>query len=208
MTWPIIKDCFSSPPSSAKSCRVGRRSRSLPAGYVFRARLILALGEGKTYRQIENSLGASAPTVSKWKGRFEEQGMEGLQGRVIRRAQQKPGDGSTHWSVRKLSEAMGLSKSMRLARTLLTPSIPCDQNIYCRVEPASPVGAIHHLIGMELLDHPRVYRVGGRRSPSARPLHASSTKTACPATVSRFPARTTSRPAIVSMPAAIRLANS
>jgi transposase len=103
------------------------QSRSLPAGYVFRARLILALGEGKTYREIEESLGASAPTVSKWKGRFEQLGIEGLagrhrgsqprratpavQGRVIRRAQQKPSDGSTHWSVRKLAAAMGVSKS-------------------------------------------------------------------------------------------------
>jgi len=103
------------------------QSRSLPAGYVFRARLILALAEGKTYRQIEAALGASAPTVAKWKGRFEQLGMEGLQGqhqgskprsatpavqsRVIRRAQQKPSDGSTHWSVRKLGEELGVSKS-------------------------------------------------------------------------------------------------
>lgn len=103
------------------------QSRSLPAGYVFRARLILALAGGKTYRQIEETLGASAPTVSKWKGRFEQSGLEGLQGRhkgskprratpalqsrVIRRAQQKPSDGSTHWSVRKLAEELGVSKS-------------------------------------------------------------------------------------------------
>jgi transposase len=103
------------------------QSRSLPAGYVFRARLILALADGKTYRQIEDALGASAPTVSKWKSRFEQRGLEGLQGqhkgskprsatpavqsRVIRRAQQKPGDGSTHWSVRKLAEELRVSKS-------------------------------------------------------------------------------------------------
>jgi transposase len=103
------------------------QSRSLPAGYVFRARLILALADGLTYRQIEQTLGASAPTVSKWKIRFEEHGVEGLQGRhqgskprratpavqgrVIRRAQQKPSDGSTHWSCRKLAEELGVSKS-------------------------------------------------------------------------------------------------
>jgi transposase len=103
------------------------QSRSLPAGYVFRARLILALADGLTYRQIEQTLGASAPTVSKWKIRFEEHGIEGLQGRhqgskprratpavqgrVIRRAQQKPSDGSTHWSCRKLAEELGVSKS-------------------------------------------------------------------------------------------------
>ena len=103
------------------------QSRSLPAGDVFRARIILALAEGWTYREIERRLGASAPTVSKWKSRFEQEGMEGLQGRhrgskpsratpavqarVIRRAQQKPSDGSTHWSCRKLAEELGLGKS-------------------------------------------------------------------------------------------------
>ena len=34
-----------------------------------------------------------------------------VQSRVILRAQQKPNDGSTHWSVRKLSEELGVSKS-------------------------------------------------------------------------------------------------
>ena len=103
------------------------QSRTLPAGDVFRARLILALADGMSYREIEGKLGASAPTVSKWKSRFEREGLEGLQGRhqgskprratpavqarVIRRAQQKPSDGSTHWSCRKLSEELGVSKS-------------------------------------------------------------------------------------------------
>jgi transposase len=103
------------------------QSRTLPAGDVFRARLILALADGMSYREMERKLGASAPTVSKWKSRFEREGMEGLQGRhrgskprraipavqarVIRRAQKKPSDGSTHWSCRKLSEELGVSKS-------------------------------------------------------------------------------------------------
>src|SRR3954470_5836796 len=103
------------------------QSRALPAGNVFRARLILSLAEGLSYREIERTLGASAPTVSKWKRRFEESGMAGLQGqhkgsqprtatpavqaRILRRAQQKPADGSTHWSCRKLAMALGLSKT-------------------------------------------------------------------------------------------------
>ncbi len=103
------------------------QSRTLPVGDVFRARLILALPDGMSYREIERKLGASAPTVSKWKSRFEQQGMEGLQGqhrgskprratpavqaRVIRLTQQKPSDGSTHWSCRKLSQELGVSKS-------------------------------------------------------------------------------------------------
>jgi len=103
------------------------QSRALPAGDVFRARLILALADGLSYRDIERKLGASAPTVAKWKSRFEQAGMAGLQGqhrgsqlraatpavqaRIIRRAQQKPADGSTHWSCRKLAEELGISKS-------------------------------------------------------------------------------------------------
>jgi transposase len=103
------------------------QSRSLPAGDVFRARLILALADGLSYRDIERRYGASAPTVSLWKGRFEENGLSGLQGqhkgskprtatpavqaRVIKRVQQKPPDGSTHWSCRKLAADLGLDKS-------------------------------------------------------------------------------------------------
>ena len=103
------------------------QSRAFPAGDVFRARLILAFADGLSYREIERTLGASAPTVSKWKSRFEQDGMEGLQARnrgskprtaipavqakIIRRAQQKPSDGSTHWSCRKLAAELGLSKT-------------------------------------------------------------------------------------------------
>ena len=87
------------------------QSRTLPAGAVFRARLLLALAEGQSYREIEKSLGTSAPTIARWRTRFEQDGLAGLKGlhkgsrprvataavqaRVVRRTQQKPGDGST-----------------------------------------------------------------------------------------------------------------
>src|SRR6202049_978946 len=103
------------------------QSRTLPAGDVFRARLILALADGSTYREIARSLKTSLPTIARWKMRFERDGLAGLEGRhlgskprtatpkvqahVIRRVQQKPGDGSTHWSCRKLASELGLSKS-------------------------------------------------------------------------------------------------
>src|SRR6202047_1317737 len=102
-------------------------SRTLPAGDVFRARLILALADGTTYREIARSLKTSLPTIARWKMRFEREGLAGLEGlhqgskpraatpkvqaHVIRRVQQKPGDGSTHWSCRKLATELGLSKS-------------------------------------------------------------------------------------------------
>jgi len=117
------------PISNDQGEELGRwaQSRALPAGEVFRARLILALADGLSYRDIERKLGASAPTVSKWKSRFKQGGMDGLQARnrgsrprtatpalqakIIRRAQQKPPDGSTHWSCRKLAEQLGISKT-------------------------------------------------------------------------------------------------
>jgi transposase len=102
-------------------------SRTLAAGDVFRARLILALSEGQTYTQIMSSLQTTAPTISRWKQRFEERGIAGLdarhkgsqprvadaalQARIARKTQQKPPDGSTHWSCRKMAEALGISKT-------------------------------------------------------------------------------------------------
>jgi hypothetical protein len=103
------------------------QSRTLPAGDVFRARLILALADGKTYEAVQRELQSTARTISRWKQRFEESGIEGLeakhkgskprfatpsvQAKVCRKVQQKPQDGSTHWSVRKLAAEMGVSKS-------------------------------------------------------------------------------------------------
>jgi transposase len=99
----------------------------LPAGDVFRARLILALADGQSYSQIMASLQTTAPTISRWKQRFEEEGLAGLdprhkgsrprvadaqvQARIARKTQQKPSGGSTHWSCRKMAKVLGLSKS-------------------------------------------------------------------------------------------------
>src|SRR6202158_1421936 len=103
------------------------QSRALPAGDVFRARLILALAKGESYRQIMASLQTTAPTVSLWRQWFEQDGIDGLdprhkgsqprvanaavQAKIARKTQQKPADGPTHWSCRKMAEALGLSKS-------------------------------------------------------------------------------------------------
>jgi transposase len=102
-------------------------SRTLSAGDVFRARLILALASGKSYRQIESELGTSRPTIARWRKRFQARGLAGLdpqhkgsqprtataevQARIIRRTIRKPEDGSTHWSCRKMALALGVSKS-------------------------------------------------------------------------------------------------
>jgi len=53
-------------------------SRSLPAGDVFRARLILMVAEGRSYTEIQQRLDTTAPTVSRWRQRFAENGIAGL----------------------------------------------------------------------------------------------------------------------------------
>jgi transposase len=103
------------------------RSRTLPSRDVFVATLILALAEGKSYSRIEAELNTTRPTIARWKARFEQNGIKGLepqhkgskpsaatpvmQAKVLRRTGQKPADGSTHWSCRKMAAAIGLSKS-------------------------------------------------------------------------------------------------
>jgi hypothetical protein len=100
-------------------------SRTLPAGDVFKAKLILALADGVSYSRIESELNTSRPTIARWKARFVEGRIAGLEGRhkgsrasratpavlarVLKKTQQKPVDGSTHWSCRKMAEATGLS---------------------------------------------------------------------------------------------------
>jgi hypothetical protein len=54
------------------------QSRTLPAGDVFRARLILAWAEGLRYCEIERKLNTSSPTIARWRKRFEKHRMEGL----------------------------------------------------------------------------------------------------------------------------------
>jgi transposase len=102
------------------------QSRSLPAGYVFRARLILMLAEGATFSMIQKQLRTTAPTIIRWKARFLQLGMDGLdthhpgqsasvltpalRAKILSATRKKPGDGSTHWSCRKLAAALGVSK--------------------------------------------------------------------------------------------------
>ena len=54
------------------------QSRSLPAGYVFRARLILLLNEGVPFSAIRQRLATTTPTIVRWKERYLKNGVDGL----------------------------------------------------------------------------------------------------------------------------------
>ena len=104
------------------------RKRTAPAAEVMRAKVVLGLGEKKPYRAFSNALGVSSATIALWRNRFEEYGVAGLvsihpgkiptkltaatRARVLAKMQQAPPDGSTHWSCRKMAEALNLSKTL------------------------------------------------------------------------------------------------
>src|SRR6202162_2791634 len=102
------------------------QSRALPAGYVFRAKLILMLAGGASFRTIKQRLGTTAPTIIRWKRRFVADGLDGLdtshpgqpasvltpklRARILSATRRQPKDGSTHWSCRKLAAELDVSK--------------------------------------------------------------------------------------------------
>src|SRR4029077_14632056 len=70
----------------------------------------------------------TAPTISRWKKRFLESGLDGfetqrpgqparkltakLRARILNASRHRPDDGSTHWSCRKLAKQLGVSKDL------------------------------------------------------------------------------------------------
>ncbi len=104
------------------------RSQSLPAGFVQRSKILLLLADGLSYQAVADKLDTSTPTVGKWKKRFVEGGLDGLEthrpgqpppkltarlrARILNATRRKPRDGSTHWSCRKLASDLGISKDL------------------------------------------------------------------------------------------------
>ena len=103
------------------------QSRTLPAGDVMRARMVLLLAEGVAYQKIQNLLDTTAPTIARWKRRFLQHRIAGLmeelhpgqrpsvrtpklQAKVLAAIKEGPNDGSTHWSCRKLAARFHVSK--------------------------------------------------------------------------------------------------
>jgi transposase len=105
------------------------RSRTLPARQVTRAKLVLLAARGKTNPQIAAALGAHATTVSRWRRRFVEARLAGIEkersgrGRkpskrrhwaqtIVRVTLDTTPKDATHWSVRSLAKHLGIDKSM------------------------------------------------------------------------------------------------
>jgi len=103
-------------------------SRSLPAGLVRRARIILLSASGKTTREVARQLETSKVTVCLWRCRFLANGVGGLYdelrpgrprpisdervAQLVRKTLKTKPKNGTHWSIRLIAEETGLSKSM------------------------------------------------------------------------------------------------
>lgn len=87
--------------------------------------MILMLADGASFRAITTTVGCYPDYINRWKQRFEQDGLPGLharyrgqlarvrtpamEARILARTQQRPPDGSTHWSTRKLAKVLGVS---------------------------------------------------------------------------------------------------
>jgi transposase len=115
------------------------RSPSAEQRKVTRARIVLLAAEGRRNEQIQRMLGVSKPVVVKWRGRFAARRLEGLAdepGRGRKRTydaqirhqiaatacSEPPASVGTHWSVRTLSQHLGVGMSV-VHRVLSAESI-------------------------------------------------------------------------------------
>ena len=105
------------------------RSRSSEARLVARSRIVLLAAEGRENKEIAAALGITRATVGRWRDRFAEHGIAGIEkdaprgGRppkaredlaqkiVEMTTRQKPAH-ATHWSTRTLAEALGTNHSL------------------------------------------------------------------------------------------------
>jgi transposase len=101
------------------------RTPSVSQQQALRARIVLRAAQGATNTQIASEVGVSLPTVGLWRRNFSKRRLDGLVDaprsgrpreiddaevqRVLAMTLESPPDGSTHWSVRRLAAATGIS---------------------------------------------------------------------------------------------------
>ena len=101
------------------------RSRSEEVRLAERARIVLACLDSKEIQQVAAEVGVSAPTVSKWRSRFAQQGVKGLKDlprsgkpakfgpefrdQVLALLEQSPPVGQSQWDGPAVAERLGAS---------------------------------------------------------------------------------------------------
>lgn len=104
------------------------RGRSLPLRLVERAQIILLAAQGKQNLEIAQQLSTTPRTVARWRNRFLQNGMAGLEKdaprpgrtpkltakqvrRIVEKTTQQEPAQATHWSTRSMAAAAGISES-------------------------------------------------------------------------------------------------
>ncbi len=103
--------------------------RSTPVRMMERAMMVLRAAQGMRNADIAEAVGTDSHTVARWRGRFLQAGLAGLEkdaprsgrkptrrnrlvGKIVERTTQSLPENATHWSVRALAEEMDISPSM------------------------------------------------------------------------------------------------
>ncbi len=103
------------------------RAHSADHRAVMRSKIILMLNDGSSYDSIKTELKVGREAIAKWKKRYLELGLEGLndaprpgknpvyteadKARVIQKACSKPEGGYSNWSQRRIAKEFGMSQS-------------------------------------------------------------------------------------------------
>jgi transposase len=104
------------------------RGRCIPIRLVERAQIVLLSAEGLDNQEIGERLGISRHKAGRWRDRYSEGGLQGIEGdaprtgrpsrfgktireEVIRKTLEETPRNATHWSRRTMAEMMGISKS-------------------------------------------------------------------------------------------------
>ena len=94
-----------------------------------RARMVLLAAEGMSNKEIAREMGVKAHTVGRWRSRFAELRLAGIekdlprggrprdqreqqQSEIIRKTTQEAPKNATHWSTRTLAKELGVTQSM------------------------------------------------------------------------------------------------
>ena len=94
-----------------------------------RARIVLMASEGRSNQEIATVMGVKAHTVGRWRNRFAELRLAGiekdlprggrprdqreqLESEIIRKTTQETPKNATHWSTRTLAKELGVTQSM------------------------------------------------------------------------------------------------
>ncbi|MFB7465165.1 IS630 family transposase [Streptomyces sp. NPDC056224] len=108
-------------------------SRDVLADMAMRARIVLRSGEGRQCKEITELLGASLPTVDRWKTRYAQRGLAGLESNrpggareqappqvrarviVLPRMTPPADTGLSHWSTRELAKYVKRTENVSLS---------------------------------------------------------------------------------------------